>query len=57
MFGVLHKNEIYNSYNTSNSYKFTQTGLYTITTYARDKNPDIYGDSVAVSSSYTIRVY
>ena len=53
---VIWLNEAYNTTSIVNSYKFTQTGLYTITTSARDKNT-IYSDSTAVSSSFTVRVY
>ena len=45
-----------NSYNRT--FQFNQKGLYTITLYARDINPDAYpNDSTSVCGTYTIRCY
>ena len=54
---IIWLNQTTNSASTSNTYTFAERGLYTITTYARDKNPDVYSDSVSVSNAYTVRVY
>ena len=40
------------------AFQFNQEGLYTITLYARDLNPDIFPDtSISISNTYTIRCY
>lgn len=49
--------EVTNTNSYSASYKFTQAGLYIVTLYARDTNPDVYpNDTTSVSSTYVIRV-
>lgn len=54
---IIWLNQTIDSPSTSNTFTFEERGLYTITTYARDKNPDVYSDSVSVSNSYTVRIY
>lgn len=49
--------EAYNTSTISYSYTFTKTGLYTITIYARDLNPDAEENTYAVSQTFTVRVY
>lgn len=49
-------NQASNSSSISNSYTFTQTGLYTITVTARDTNDSISG-SITRSGTYQVRVF
>lgn len=49
--------EVVNDYSYAKSYTFSQTGLYTITLYARDVNPDYYSWSTQVHHTYTVRCY
>lgn len=49
--------EVVNDYSYAKNYTFSQTGLYTITLYARDINPDYYRWSTQVHHTYTVRCY
>lgn len=49
--------EVLNEYSYTKSFTFTQRGLYTITLYARDVNPDYYSSSVNIHNTYTVRCY
>lgn len=49
--------EVTNTSTYSKSYTFSQAGLYVVTLYARDTNPDLYPeDTTSVDCSYVIRV-
>lgn len=55
---VVWLDEVLNSGTYSQTYTFSERGLYTITLYARDLNPDVYpDDSVQRYHTYTIRCY
>ena len=49
--------EVVNGSSYLKSYTFSQPGLYTITLYARDTNPDYYSSSTQVHHTYTVRCY